>query len=208
MTKQLALDWNAAGFVDVKPTTKAFYPCLREIGHSPSVSIWIDTSYEILLPWAGLHTVLFPADSSCFLSLETTPLSQSFTSASFPRTECHIFLNLLFSSLMIGRDGAVSTGSTPITGLVASFELLASGDAAPFSVPLSECSPIGFNGRRRVPLFGMGVIDKESQMRLYTSIFSASSSIPATPQNIQITHGISPACCWVHEEKQALEPRI
>ncbi len=28
---------------------------------------------------------------------------------------------------------------------------------------MSECSPIGFNGRRNVPLLGLGSMDRESQ---------------------------------------------
>lgn len=38
----------------------------------------------------------------------------------------------------------------------------------------SECRPMGTNGRRRVPLLGMGLIPRESQTMLYTSIFSTS----------------------------------
>jgi hypothetical protein len=38
--------------------------------------------------------------------------------------------------------------------------------------PSSEWSPTGFRGRRRVPLLGCGSIPRESQIMLYTSIFS------------------------------------
>ena len=36
----------------------------------------------------------------------------------------------------------------------------------------SECRPMGTKGRRRVPLLAMGLIPRESQTMLYTSVFS------------------------------------
>jgi hypothetical protein len=41
-----------------------------------------------------------------------------------------------------------------------------------FGAPLSECNPTGLNGSRNLPLFGLGSIPSESQMMLYTSMFS------------------------------------
>lgn len=54
-------------------------------------------------------------------------------------------------------------------------ELGGSGGLSRDGASESECKPTGFNGRRRVPLFACGAISKESQIMLYTSIFSVSS---------------------------------
>lgn len=41
---------------------------------------------------------------------------------------------------------------------------------------LSECNPTVLSGSLRVPLFGLGVIPRESQTMLYSSVFSVLSS--------------------------------
>jgi hypothetical protein len=53
------------------------------------------------------------------------------------------------------------------------FEVSTGSDGTSFGgVSGSVCKPTGFRGRRRVPLLGAGSAPMESQMMLYSSIFS------------------------------------
>jgi len=58
----------------------------------------------------------------------------------------------------------VGGGPEPFSGI--------SSGTSSLGAPLSEWSPRGLNGSRKFPLLGLGSIPRESQMMLYTSMFS------------------------------------
>lgn len=73
----------------------------------------------------------------------------------------------------------------------------------------SVCKPTGFRGRRRVPLLGTGSTPMESQMILYSSMFSRIASVYSAFQcHTVYAYGKVPFDYWVCEEMQDPEQQI
>jgi hypothetical protein len=71
-------------------------------------------------------------------------------------------LALALSELCAIEDIALFTASEPASGPSAG----GSNGKSTFGASSSECEPTGRRGRRKVPLFGFGVIPSESQTML------------------------------------------
>lgn len=111
----------------------------------------------LLVADGALEVALAPADASVVCPRETVLSPRPVAEAARLDSE-DISADIVAAEASVEVTECAPTGSLGASLIVS---------------PSSSCNPTGLRGRRRVPLLGAGVRPIESQMILYSSIFSA-----------------------------------